>query len=90
MIVLKHMISRSFYCLILTSRLSLPPSLPSFSHPQYAPRIKNARNFLATEFKAALDKKDWAAVAAAYEIKAQAPDSSMRADPQRFTNNFER
>eukprot|EP00624_Nannochloropsis_granulata_P003375 evm.model.NODE_27169_length_92994_cov_27.080458.15 len=57
---------------------------------RYAPRIKNARDYLATDFKSALAKKDWAAVAAAYEIQKQAPDSSMRANPQRFTNKFER
>ncbi|EWM30249.1 hypothetical protein Naga_100003g11 [Nannochloropsis gaditana] len=57
---------------------------------RYAPRIKSARDFLAKDFKAALDKKDWAAVAAAYEIEKQAPDSSMRNNPQRFINKFEK
>ncbi|TFJ87827.1 hypothetical protein NSK_001174 [Nannochloropsis salina CCMP1776] len=57
---------------------------------RYAPRIKSARDFLAKDFKAALDKKDWAAVAAAYEIQKQAPDSSLRNNPQRFINKFEK
>lgn len=65
------------------------PSLYSTSS-QYAPRIKSARDFLAKDFKAALDKKDWAAVAAAYEIQKQAPDSSLRNNPQRFINKFEK
>ncbi len=57
---------------------------------QYAPRIIATRNYLAKEFKPALDKKDWAAVSKAYEIEKQAPDASMRNNPQRFINRFEK
>jgi hypothetical protein len=60
------------------------------SYFRYAPRIKSAEAFFAKDFKAAIDKKDWAAVSKAFELEAQAPSTSMRGNPQRFVNKFEK